>query len=399
MKNDGYLKKHLLIICLIIILFSFIFLLLRNYEKNNYIQKTNYKINNLINLLEDNNVHKEDIINILMNDNYNDTYINELGIDLDKENIIYTLNKEYTKETYLNLIFIISIILSIILVFVHYNYKKDKELDKITKCIRRINNEDYKLDIENFEEGKLAILKSELAKTTLMLKNIANNSIEDKKYLKQSLEDISHQIKTPLTSILINLDNLIDNPTIDNNTKEEFLRDIKRDVNNIEFLVLNLLKLSKFDTNTVKLKKEVNNIFALISESINNVSNLADLKDIEFIVKGEKDLKINCDYKWQIEAITNIIKNAIEYSYPSSKILINYEQNKVYTKIQIANNGKIISKEEIQHIFERFYQGSNSQGFGIGLNLAKTIIEKDNGTINVSSTKDKTIFTIKYFNI
>ena len=92
MKNDGYLKKHLLIICLIIILFSFIFLLLRNYEKNNYIQKTNYKINNLINLLEDNNVHKEDIINILMNDNYNDTYINELGIDLDKENIIYKRN-------------------------------------------------------------------------------------------------------------------------------------------------------------------------------------------------------------------------------------------------------------------------------------------------------------------
>ncbi len=398
MKNKVYLKKHLLLIIVIIIIFSISFIILRNYEYQIYLKETNYKINNLIYLLKDYNISNEEITNVLSNNNYNESYSNELGIFLNKENIIFNIDSEYKKITYINLSLILVVIILIILVFIHYNKKKDKELEKITKCIKRINNEDYKLEIENYEEGELSILRSELAKTTLMLKSIASNSVNDKINLKNYLEDISHQIKTPLTSILINLDNLIDNPNIDNITKEEFLRDIKRDVNNIEFLVLALLKLSKFDTNTIKYNRENIKVLDLINESVNNISNLADLKNIKIITNGKKDININCDFKWQVEAITNIIKNAVEYANRDTVINIDYEKNKIYTMINIKNEGKEIKKEELKHLFERFYHGNSSVGFGIGLNLAKAIIEKDNGNISVTSKDNITIFTIKYFN-
>ncbi len=398
MKNNVCLKKYLIIISIFIIVFILGFITLRNLEYQRYLKETNYKINNLYNLVKDKGISNEDIYDILNDNNYDDNLVSKLGIDLTKENIINNIDREYQIMTYINISLILFLVVIIILIFVYYNKLKDRELDKITKCIKKINNEDYKLDLDSYEEGNLAILKSELAKTTLMLKNIANNSINDKINLKNYLEDISHQIKTPLTSILINLDNLIDNPNIDSETKDDFLRDIKRDVNNIEFLVLSLLKLSKFDTNTIKYNKEDRLVSDLISTSIDNVSSLMDLKNMHIEVKGNKNIKVNCDFKWQVEAITNIIKNAIEYANENSTINIDYDQNKVYTIINIKNTGKIIKKEELKHLFERFYQGNNSTGFGIGLNLAKAIITKDNGSIGVTSEDNITTFTIKYFN-
>ena len=398
MKNKVGIKKYLIIISIFIIVFILGFITLRNLEYQRYLKETNYKINNLYNFVKDKGISNEDIYDILNDDNYDDNLVSKLGIDLTKENIINNIDREYQIMTYINISLILLLVIIIILIFVYYNKLKDRELDKITKCIKKINNEDYKLELDSYEEGNLAILKSELAKTTLMLKNIANNSVNDKKNLKNYLEDISHQIKTPLTSILINLDNLIDNPNIDNETKDEFLRDIKRDVNNIEFLVLSLLKLSKFDTNTIKYNKEDRLVRDLINNSIDNISSLMDLKNIHIEVEGNRNIKVNCDFKWQVEAITNIIKNAIEYANENSTINIDYDQNKVYTIINIKNIGKAIKKEELKHLFERFYQGNNSTGFGIGLNLAKAIITKDNGSISVTSDDNITTFTIKYFN-
>ncbi len=398
MKNKVGIKKYLIIISIFILVFILGFITLRNLEYQRYLKETNYKINNLYNFVKDKGISNEDIYDILNDDNYDDNLVSKLGIDLTKENIINNIDREYQIMTYINISLILLLVIIIILIFVYYNKLKDRELDKITKCIKKINNEDYKLELDSYEEGNLAILKSELAKTTLMLKNIANNSVNDKKNLKNYLEDISHQIKTPLTSILINLDNLIDNPNIDNETKDEFLRDIKRDVNNIEFLVLSLLKLSKFDTNTIKYNKEDRLVRDLINNSIDNISSLMDLKNIHIEVEGNRNIKVNCDFKWQVEAITNIIKNAIEYANENSTINIDYDQNKVYTIINIKNIGKAIKKEELKHLFERFYQGNNSTGFGIGLNLAKAIITKDNGSISVTSDDNITTFTIKYFN-
>lgn len=248
-------------------------------------------------------------------------------------------------------------------------------------------------------EDELSILKNEIYKTTVMLKENAENSNKEKLELKDSLSDISHQLKTPLTSILIMLDNLIDDPQMDENIREDFIRDIKREINSINFLVQSILKLSKLDTNTVNFIEEKNDLNEIVNQAIKNVTMLSDLKNVSVILKSNSNSIIKCDFKWQVEAISNIIKNCIEHSNKDSEVIITIEDNKAYSKITIKDSGIGIDKEDLPHIFERFYKGKNAtpDSIGIGLSLAQTIIKKDNGTISVKSSNKGTTFTIKYF--
>ena len=242
-------------------------------------------------------------------------------------------------------------------------------------------------------------MKNEIYKTTIMLKEEAENSKKDKLELKDSLSNISHQLKTPLTSILIIIDNLIDTSEMNYSMREEFLRDIKREITNINFLVGSLLKIAKLDTNTVNFIEEDVKLKKIVEESIKNVSVLSDLKNVDIKINIINDSIIRCDFKWQIEAITNILKNCVEHSKEDSKIEITISDNKIYSLMEIKDNGVGIDKEDINHIFQRFYKGKNSSNdsIGIGLSLAKTIIDKSNGSINVESSKSGTKFVIKYF--
>lgn len=232
-----------------------------------------------------------------------------------------------------------------------------------------------------------------------MLRESAENSKQDKISLKKSLTDISHQLKTPLTSIMILLDNIIENGEMDSKTKEEFAKDTKREVININFLVQALLKLSKLDVNSVTFLNEEIYLKDIVSNSIKNVATLCDLKNINIKVTNNT-AKAFCDLKWQTEAITNILKNCIEHSENSSVIEILCEENEVYSKIEIKDFGKGIDKEDLKHIFERFYKGKNASAdsIGIGLALSKSIVQKNNGSINATSELGKgTKFVIKYF--
>lgn len=399
MKNKVYLKKHLLAIFIAIIFSVFLFYGINKYAYQNYTKNFNYKINTLINVLKDNGVGNNEIINLINNENTDTLFIDSLGFNIEKESIVSKNSEYFIIFTSFEITLFILLVCLIIYIFLRYNNRKDKELDKITKCIENINNEIFTLDFDNFEEGELAILKSEIYKTTITLKSIASNNLKDKINLKNSLEDISHQLKTPLTSILITLDNLIDNPNMNDSTKEEFLRDIKRDINNIEFLVSSLLKLSKFDANTINFIRKKCLVKDLADSITKNTSTLSDLKNIKIEIVGNGRDSIICDFKWQTEALTNILKNALEYAYQNSTIKIDYNQNSIYTEISITNEGEIISNKDLPHIFERFYKGENSssESIGIGLNLAKVIIQKDNGTIEVTSKCQKTTFTIKYY--
>ena len=286
-----------------------------------------------------------------------------------------------------------------LLTFLCFNNKKDKEINKITKFLEQINRRNYKLELDDMSEDELSILKNEIYKTTIMLKEAAENSNKEKLELKESLSDISHQLKTPLTSILIILDNLIDDPEMDKNTREDFIKDIKREINSISFLVQSILKLSKLDTNTINFIEEEIELKKLINQAIKNVSMLSDLRNVNVKLKIKSNPVIKCDFKWQVEAISNILKNCIEHSNNDSDVIVTIEDNKIYSKITIKDSGGGIDKEDLPHIFERFYKGKNAtpDSIGIGLSLAKTIIEKDNGTINVESDNNGTEFTIKYF--
>lgn len=402
MKNKVYLKKIILFNILIFIILTSIFLYINNREYYSYINNYNNKINSIIINIKDKypNASDREIMDIITNDNNkNKNILKNYGYDIETESIIIDNNKKYYNYLFIKLSIFIILELTIILIYLNYNNRIDKNIKKITKVIDEINKKNYELKIEDFTEDELSILKDAIYKTTLTLKESAENSVKDKINIKKSLEDISHQIRTPLTSILINIDNIIDNISTNSEQKEIILRKIKREALNINTLVETLLKLSRFDVNTIKFTRNNYLLKDLISDSLESVLPLADLNNIKININGNDKEYLFCDKMWEKEALGNILKNAIEHSYKNDIININYETNNVYSKIEIINNGATISKKDLKHIFERFYKGENSSSnsFGIGLSLAKVIIEKDNGKISVSSINNKTIFTIKYY--
>lgn len=395
MKNKTIKKYILSLIILLILNISLIFILNR-YEYKMYTKNYNDKINSIISNIKNKypDIEESDIIEIINNEEDSEDILSKYGIDS------ITLNdKVNNKIRIISLIIIITFDSLIILIFYLYDKNKSKKIKEITKMISKINNRQFDIDINDFNEGELSILKNEISKTTIMLRQVADNSINDKLNLKDSLGDISHQLKTPLTSITIMIDNILDNPDMDEKTRKRFLINIKREILNINFLVMSLLKLSKFDANVVKFNKESVYLKDIINESIKNVSMIKELKNITIKVSGDDNIKLLCDFKWQVESITNILKNSIEHTKEYGIVEVNYSENKLYTRILIKDNGKGIDSDDLPHIFDRFYKGKNgsNDSFGIGLSLSKTIIEKEGGSITVKSTPNiGTIFTIKY---
>lgn len=395
MKNKTIKKYILSLIILLIFNVSLIFILNR-YEYKMYTKNYNDKINSIISNIKNKypNIEESDIIEIINNEKDSEDILSKYGIDSITKN-----DKVNNKIRIISLMIIITFDSLIILIFYLYDKNKSKKIKEITKMISKINNRQFDIDINDFNEGELSILKNEISKTTTMLRQVADNSVKDKLNLKDSLGDISHQLKTPLTSITIMIDNILDNPNMDEKTRKKFLINIKREILNINFLVMSLLKLSKFDANVVKFNKESVYLKDIIIESIKNVSMIKELKNITIKVSGDDNIKLLCDFKWQVESITNILKNSIEHTSEYGTVEVNYSENKLYTRILIKDNGKGIDSDDLPHIFDRFYKGKNGSddSFGIGLSLSKTIIEKEGGSITVKSTPNiGTIFTIKY---
>lgn len=395
MKNK---KKYSKLIMFTLITFGIIILLnvMLYYQVNkNY----NNKIVNIISTIKEKypEMKDDEIFDIIKNNVKTNTF-NRYSFDLDGI-VLIKENKTIFVSYFIILLFIYLIICLVYLTIIINNDKrKEKEINEVIKIIEEINNKNYSFKMKDINEEDLSLLKNEIYKTTIMLNEISEISKKDKKELEESLEDISHQLKTPLTSILIMIDTLLDDEDMDQNTREDFLRNMKREVMNINFLVKSILKLSRLDTNTVKFISKKESVKEIINEAILNVSLLSDLKNVK-IETNLSDSFITCDYKWQIEALTNILKNSIEHSYENNKVLIESSENNAYVKITIKDFGSGIAKEDINHIFERFYKGKDSDydSIGIGLALSKSIIEKQNGKISVESSDDGTTFTIKYF--
>lgn len=402
MKNKEYLKKYLIQILITIIVFLVLFLLVNQIQDREYKTNFNYKINAILEVVQDKypNIKKAELIDILNSEKTEGNVLLDYGYDIEKDFFIEQNNKLNLKFNVIKIIIFCLTFITIIYIFVKSHLKSDKEIEKIIKCIEKINRKNYELDLDELSEDKLSILKQEIYKTTVMLKENADNSLKDKINLKNSLQDISHQLKTPLTSISIMLDNVIDNPDMDIDTRQDFVKQIKREINNITFLVQSILKLSKFEANTITFNREEVSVKKIINETVKNVSNLSDLKNVKIEINDKCKNKIKCDYKWQVEALTNILKNAVEYSYEGNKVIIDCEDNNVYTQFKIKDFGKGMDDEDILNIFKRFYKGkeANKDSVGIGLSLSKTIIEHDKGVVIVESQKGQgTTFIIKYF--
>ena len=389
------------IIILTIIIIATNILFTVNELKNNQ-RITSNVIAGIIGNIEKNypNVSEEEIISILNLENEEiedgkNTLI-KYGINIENQNAIGQITNN--KLLIINILSIIILVFAILVILYIYSRSESKKIKEIEKYIEAINNKNYTLKISENSEDEFSNLSNELYKTTVMLKEQASNSQKSQKTLQTNIEDISHQLKTPLTSISIMLDNIIDNPDMEIETRQKFLHEINRQIEWFNWLVIALLKLSKIESGTAVFTKKEINVEKIINHVIQNLAIPLDIKQQKIIVNGNSSKFIG-DYNWQLEALTNIVKNCIEHTPNHKNIYIKFEENNFYTKITIRDEGVGIAKEDIKHIFERFYKGKNSSenSIGIGLDLAKSIIERDNGYIICSSKEGEgTTFEIKY---
>lgn len=363
--------------------------------RNNIINNNAYIINAIIEKHPE--LEKEIIEDLIQNKkNVDRTILEKYG--LDNTDIISYYDVENNNLLKDEIIKYLVFVLSLVFIYVLYVINENRKIKQIDKYIKDILNNKDTFDIRDYNEDELSKLKNDIYKITMLLNEEKENTLSEKKNLEVILSDISHQIKTPLTSMYVINDLLLDD-NLDKKKRKEFLNKNRLQLERIEWLVTSLLKISRLDSGTIKLKKEKININNLIEKVVESLKIPIELKNQKLIINSPNDLFIKVDLNWTIEALINILKNAYEHTKINGEIKIDVLDNPIYTEINITDNGEGIRKDDINHIFERFYKGENNkESIGIGLNMAKTIIEKENGIIEVTSEKNKyTTFKIKFY--
>jgi len=247
------------------------------------------------------------------------------------------------------------------------------------------------------EEGELSILKNNIYKATSTLKQQKELLAKDKVVLADAIADISHQLKTPLTSMMVMNDLL--KTEEDKDRRAEFLQTQSNQLNRMNWLIQTLLKLSRIDAGAIAMKPEVIRADALMEEVIKPFEIQMDIKNIQYS-RDIPDMIIKCDRNWTVEAIQNIVKNCIEHMDNGGRMRVYANETNIFSEIVIEDNGCGIAEENLPHIFERFYKGKNAgkDSVGIGLALAKTILNTQHGDILAESTPGKgTAFTVRFY--
>lgn len=339
---------------------------------------------------------EEEIIDIITQGNSKE------NINLGKEilakynygNNLSLTNEPIIKES-MSKIFIIFLILicfvlivSLILAILYFR-KIYKDIKDMTDYVYN-SSEGRNFDMKNRnQEGQIGLLKTELIKMTNILKEKVELLNNEKIFLNEVISDISHQLKTPMTSLIILNDLMYED--LPKETKIEFLDKIKSQLNRMEWLIKSMLKLSKVEAKVIDFEKKEVKVSELIKKSISPSLISMEIKNIELTVNGDENISYIGDINWSCEAFVNIIKNCVEHTDINGKINISYEENPLYCEVVIKDSGEGIDKKDLPHIFKRFYKGKSSKddSVGIGLAMAKSIIESQNGDIYVKSEKNK----------
>lgn len=294
-----------------------------------------------------------------------------------------------------------------IICFCMYLRRRKNAIVQLQDYMDKISRGNYELEINDNSEDELSSLKNSLYKIMVYMKEQADSARIKKVMLAQSVSDISHQLKTPLTSTQVLLDNLNDNPDMDYSTRKKFIYEALNQVNGMSWMIVSMLKLSRIDAGVVEFNNENISINKIIEDAVGNLEVIAEIKNVNIEKNidnrnedelNKSDIYIKGDYNWNREALQNIIKNAIEHSNDKGTVKINITDNDVYTAVYIANRGEKLSDKQQKQIFERYYSEAKYEdnSMGIGLPLAKAVIEKQGGYISVESDDEETVFIVKY---
>lgn len=277
------------------------------------------------------------------------------------------------------------------------NYRRYRRIQELSTDINRILHEGIHISFDKYEEGELAILESEVQKMVVRLSEQQSQLLTDKKYLADSIADISHQIRTPLTSINL-LVSFLSESDITEEKRQKTIRELYELLSRIDWLITTLLKISKLDAGTIQLKKEEVELKEIVKQSVEPLLVPIELRGQELKIET-KGFFVG-DVNWTSEAIGNIVKNCMEHTPAGGVLKIKSNENAIYQEIVIEDTGCGIAPEDLPHIFDRFYKGKNSsdKSFGVGLALARGIINAQNGTIKAENKKEGGVkFTIRFY--
>lgn len=277
--------------------------------------------------------------------------------------------------------------------------KREKDTAELISYLMRVQDRLELPEMSRCSEGQFGILQSEIYKLVALLQEQYSNEKKQKKYLADMLSDISHQIKTPMTAITI-MNDLLKTPGLSEKQRLTYADKIDSQTERIRWLVQNLLTMSRLEADMLELRAEELSAEDLLVEVLNPLYVMAEAKQVELSVEIPEGIRFSCDRKWTAEALSNIVKNCIEHTDKGGEVSVTVRQSNFSTDFAIKDTGEGIAKEHLPYIFDRFYRapGASSESVGIGLSMAKQLIMRQNGTIEVKSELGVgTEFTVRLY--
>lgn len=288
---------------------------------------------------------------------------------------------------------------SFLVVTYRFTVWRYKEIHRLSGYLQEISNGHYELDVRDNREGELSLLKSQLYKVTTLLSEQRIDLEEDKQKLTDAISDISHQLKTPLTSMTVMAD-LLRDPRLTDAKRQEFTHNLQLQLDRMEWLVSSLLKLSKIDAGTIRFKQETVSVPRLLQAVVDPLLVPIELKGQQLHIKGDDSVTFKGDMKWTTEALINLLKNSIEHTPDHGSLFLEFHENTLFTEIVLRDTGSGIAKRDLPYVFQRFYKGQNASddSVGIGLAMAHSIITGQRGEVSVKSDLGNgTTFTIRFY--
>lgn len=275
-----------------------------------------------------------------------------------------------------------------------------KDMESISGVMYDIMEKGTEPPVEEYREGTVGILYSNFYKLVYALKDSRNREMEEKIFLRDIISDISHQLKTPLASLNVFMDLLLEDKVEDEEKRKQILREAQNQLSRMEWMVLSMLKLARIEAGAIQFEKKEAPLLPLLSEAADAVQYLVKDRSQGLTVACPESSSLICDRDWLVEAVINLLKNASDYSGEGTDIRIEVESTNVYTRIYVKDEGTGIPEQEIPNIFKRFYRVNHSvnpNSVGIGLSLTKSIIEGMGGSIHVKSEEGEYTWFILTF--
>lgn len=399
--NDKALKRFFIGIILFILFLFIIDIAILTMQKNDLKNLTINNNNAVSSYLLEQGVPENIVAKAITNNEITENgeiFLNKIGINKNTNlpflHFIYNLNFKFIIINCIKFLFLSIFLLTIITLFI---YRRERLYKQASKIVYDYSEGNFKNNLPELYDGSIYHLFSCINNMAYVLKSKNELDHNTKEFLKNTISDISHQLKTPLSALSMYNEIILDEPQ-NKDTVVLFAEKSDVAINRIKTLILSLLKITKLDAKGIVFEKQEYLVLNLINLAVENLTIRSENEKKKIIINGNQNDTIICDINWTSEAILNIVKNSLDYTKANGEIHISWEKTPIEIRIFIADNGVGIEEKDFHHIFKRFYRSKNStdsQGIGLGLPLAKSIIEQQGGTILLQSQLKKgTVFTI-----